>query len=432
VPRGGLALRLPGTMISAEREILMVQIRLVVALLLTAAFLPGTLAAQYSSSDSGQYVILSAQYGTARRHVDVTNRLKELARQDRVFRMGNGTFGVDPDPGQVKVLRIYARGPNRQERMFEYREGSTVDGSQFSSWGSGEWGRGGWSGDWEGGYRGDDDRDYGQYGILSAQYGTARRHVDVTNRLKELARQDRVFRMGNSTFGVDPDPGQVKVLRIYARGLNGQERMFEYREGSTVDGSQFRSWGSGEWGNGGWSGDWEGGYRGDDDRDSGQYVILSAQYGTARRHIDVTNRLKELARQDRTFRMGNSTFGTDPDPGQVKMLRIYARVPNGQERMFEYREGSTVDGSQFSSWGSGEWGQGGWSGDWEGGGYEAQPEMTAAIQHLREAQRNLESASHDKGGHRVKALQLIQQAIAEVESGIQYDNTHREGEERER
>ena len=169
--------------------------------------------------------------------------------------------------------------------------------------------------------------------------------------------------------------------------------------------------------------------------DSGQYVILSAQYGTARRHVDVTNRLKELARQDRVFRMGNSTFGVDPDPGQVKVLRIYARVPNGRERMFEYREGSTVDGSQFSSWGSGEWGQGGWSGDWEGGyrgGYEAQPEMTEAIQHLREAQRNLEAASHDKGGHRVKALQLINQAVAEVEAGIQYDNTHREGEERER
>ena len=58
--------------------------------------------------------------------------------------------------------------------------------------------------------------------------------------------------MGNSTFGVDPDQGQDKTLRIYARGPNGQERMFEYREGSTVDGSQFRSWGGGDWGNGGW------------------------------------------------------------------------------------------------------------------------------------------------------------------------------------
>ena len=166
--------------------------------------------------------------------------------------------------------------------------------------------------------------------------------------------------------------------------------------------------------------------------DSGQYVILSAQYGTSRRHVDVTNRLKDVARQDRAFRMGNSTFGVDPDPGQVKTLRIYARGPNGQERMFEYREGATVDGSQFRSWGTGEWGNEAWSGNWESGGYEAQPQMTEAIQHLREAQRNLEAASHDKGGHRVQALQHIAQAIAEVEAGIQYDNTHREGDERER
>jgi hypothetical protein len=52
----------------------------------------------------------------------------------------------------------------------------------------------------------------------------------------------------------------VKTLRIYARGPHGHERMFEYREGSVVDGSQFRGWGRGEWANGNerWSGRWEG------------------------------------------------------------------------------------------------------------------------------------------------------------------------------
>jgi hypothetical protein len=232
--------------------------RFLIVLLLTVAFLPGTLAAQYDSGDSGQYVILSAQYGTARNHVDVTDRLKELARQDRVFRMGNSTFGVDPDRGEVKSLRIYARGPDGQERMFEYREGSTVDGSLFRAWGRGEWGTERWSGNWEGVFRGDNDRDSGEFVILSAQYGTRRRHVDVTNRLKELARQDRVFRMGNRSFGVDPDHGHVKTLRIYARGPDGRERMFEYREGSTVDGSQFRGWSRGDWGNERWHGRWEG------------------------------------------------------------------------------------------------------------------------------------------------------------------------------
>ena len=92
--------------------------------------------------------------------------------------------------------------------------------------------------------------------------------------------------------------------------------------------------------------------------------------------------------------------------------------------MFEYREGTTIDGSLFRSWGGGDWGNGSWNGDWEGGWRQPQPDMTAALQHLREAQRNLESASRDKGGHRETALQLISQAIAEVEAGIQYDNRH--------
>lgn len=132
----------------------MVQIRFVVVLLLST-LLPETLVGQYGSGDSGQYVIQSAQYGTARRHVDVTRRLKQLARQDATFRMGNSTFGVDPDRGRVKSLRIYARGPNGQERMFEYREGSVVDGNLFKSWGRGDWGRGRWSGRWEGAERHD-------------------------------------------------------------------------------------------------------------------------------------------------------------------------------------------------------------------------------------------------------------------------------------
>jgi hypothetical protein len=235
-------------------------IRLYVALLLALFFFPRTASAQYSPNDSGQFVIQSAQYGTKRRHIDVTNRLKEIARRDRTFRMGNSTFGTDPDPGHVKTLRIYARGPNGNERMFEYREGSTVDGSMFRSWGGGDWGNGGWNGGWEGGRPGrpgNGNGDSGQFVIQSAQYGTARRHIDVTNRLKELARQDRTFRMGNSTFGTDPDPGHVKTLRIYTRGPQGRERMFEYREGSTVDGSQFRGWGSGDWGNQPWNGRWE-------------------------------------------------------------------------------------------------------------------------------------------------------------------------------
>ena len=339
----------------------MFQIRFMMVLMLAWLCLAGTVAAQGpTGGDDGQYVILSAQYGNESNHVDVTNRLKELARQDRRFRVNHDTMNADPAHGRTKELRVFARGPNGREQMFKFVDGSVFDGAQFRGWGRGDWGNGGWSGNWNGG--GDYD-DSGQYLILSAQYGSERRHVDVTNRLKEMARQDRSFRLDYRTFGIDPDEGHAKSLRIFARGPDGRERMFEYQDNSIIDGTQFRGWGRGDWGNGGWSGNWNGG---DNDGDSGQFLILSAQYGSERRHVDVTSRLKELARQDRSFRLDYRTFGVDPDEGHAKVLRIYARGPNGRERMFEYRDNSIVDGTQFRGWGRGDWGNGGWSGRWEG------------------------------------------------------------------
>jgi hypothetical protein len=57
---------------------------------------------------------------------------------------------------------------------------------------------------------------------------------------------------------------------------------------------------------------------------------------------------------------------------------------------------------------------------------ETQTHMSAALDHLQQAEKELEAASHDKGGHRVKAISLIKQAEAQVQQGIQYDNTHQE------
>jgi hypothetical protein len=228
----------------------MFKVRLAIFLTLALSFLPATLTAQ---PREGEFVILSAQYGTEHRHVDVTERLRDAARHERMIRLDNRTFGVDPEKGVPKVLRIYARGPAGHEHMFEYMEGTVIDGSRFRGWDRGEWGNGGWSGRWEGEVQGAD------FEILSAQYGTERRHVDVTVRLREAAHHERMITLDNRTFGVDPDKGVPKVLRIYARGPEGRERMFEYREGSVIDGSQFRGWERGEWGNGGWSGRWEGG-----------------------------------------------------------------------------------------------------------------------------------------------------------------------------
>ncbi len=53
---------------------------------------------------------------------------------------------------------------------------------------------------------------------------------------------------------------------------------------------------------------------------------------------------------------------------------------------------------------------------------EPQPHMRAALVSLRTAKGQLEKATHDKGGHRVRAIGLIDKAIAEVEKGIAFDN----------
>ncbi|QSQ10871.1 hypothetical protein [Myxococcus landrumensis] len=53
---------------------------------------------------------------------------------------------------------------------------------------------------------------------------------------------------------------------------------------------------------------------------------------------------------------------------------------------------------------------------------ERQPRMRDAMAHLEKALSALQNASPDKGGHRVKALALTEQAISEVREGIKHDN----------
>jgi len=48
----------------------------------------------------------------------------------------------------------------------------------------------------------------------------------------------------------------------------------------------------------------------------------------------------------------------------------------------------------------------------------AQPHMQAALRALRNASGELNAALPDKAGHRVKAIQLTNDAIAETEAGI--------------
>ena len=53
-----------------------------------------------------------------------------------------------------------------------------------------------------------------------------------------------------------------------------------------------------------------------------------------------------------------------------------------------------------------------------------QPHMQAALEHLRAARQQLEVADADKGGHRVKGIRLVNDAIEQVEKGIQFERSH--------
>ncbi len=53
---------------------------------------------------------------------------------------------------------------------------------------------------------------------------------------------------------------------------------------------------------------------------------------------------------------------------------------------------------------------------------EPQPQMRKALVALEAAVSHLKTATADKGGHRVKAIALAEQAIQEVKAGIEFDN----------
>ena len=59
-----------------------------------------------------------------------------------------------------------------------------------------------------------------------------------------------------------------------------------------------------------------------------------------------------------------------------------------------------------------------------GRAHAAQNHMIEARKHLRSARQELHDAIADKGGHREKAIGLVDQAIAEVDAGMEFARTH--------
>jgi hypothetical protein len=50
-----------------------------------------------------------------------------------------------------------------------------------------------------------------------------------------------------------------------------------------------------------------------------------------------------------------------------------------------------------------------------------QPAMQTALDQLRSAERSLQNATDDKGGHRQQALKFTRKAIEQTEKGVRFD-----------
>lgn len=54
-----------------------------------------------------------------------------------------------------------------------------------------------------------------------------------------------------------------------------------------------------------------------------------------------------------------------------------------------------------------------------------EPHMSAAMGHLEQAKAELEKATPNKGGHREKAIQLVNEAMQQVQEGEAYFQQHK-------
>jgi hypothetical protein len=79
-----------------------------------------------------------------------------------------------------------------------------------------------------------------------------------------------------------------------------------------------------------------------------ELVILSATYGSGRRHVDVTARVKYHVEQERhAFSANPRDLGTDPTPGWNKQLTIIYQL-NGKELRKSWGENSRIEPSVFT------------------------------------------------------------------------------------
>jgi len=171
--------------------------------------------------------------------------------------------------------------------------------------------------------------------VIKADWGAGNRWMDVTPQVRVLLSGNGMVRVNNQNMGGDPAVGADKILRIQSRSYQGHSRQFTFKEGSSVDASQFYNYGGGIGANPAGPG-WQ---------------VMYADWGAGNRRVDATNRVRSMLSGNGMVRVNNQNLGGDPAVGADKILRISARDARGQVREFTYKEGSSIDASQFYNYG---------------------------------------------------------------------------------
>jgi len=287
--------------------------------------------AQYSNQvmPGPGWQVMKAEWGSGNRCMDVTNQVRILLSGNGMVTVNNRNLGGDPAVGADKILRIQARNSQGQSRQFTFKEGSSVDASQFYSYGGGIGGGGG----------GGPAPGAPGWQVMYADWGAGNRRTDVTARVRQMLSGNGMVRVNNQNLGGDPAVGADKVLRISARDSRGQVREFSYKEGSSIDASQFYNYGGYPGGGGGVYPqpvpNPGGGY--------GNLQIVRAYWGLNNRTSDVSQILRGQI-QNGSFlviQANNRNLGGDPAPGADKVLTVIYRV-NGREQTAAVKEGNTL------------------------------------------------------------------------------------------
>jgi hypothetical protein len=183
-----------------------------------------------SSAQNNGWSIVRAEYGTGQQHNDVTEILKDLIRRGGVdgrVVVSNQTMGGDPAVGADKLLIIFARNGNNEERQFRYKEGSFVEVTAFNVR------REDWD-DRRGPEPGPRDDNSPGLVIIRGYYGIQGRTVNVTDVLRGRVRGGTLsLPVRNEFFGGDPAIGADKVLIVVYR-FQGVESATAVREGNML------------------------------------------------------------------------------------------------------------------------------------------------------------------------------------------------------